>query len=602
MTASAVRHARSKPAGARGLRLSLTLVALVVLGVATYAAFQTWGMVSGVMALRNAAPVLADTAESGDLGALESQVLDLRDAAAEGANHANNWSVRAVAHLPLIGNDVEAVRQVSLTAASLTDVGAATLGTVKGAQEDPGAGLPIETLVALHAHIDDFQARTREGHDNLAKIDVASLKVAPLAEQLPRLTDALDDATTTLDRAESLIAGLAVLTTNDTPRTWLVINQNLTEARGSGGLLSTYAVIHVRNGVVELAEQGTNDDLAAMGDADPSSAPSELRDYWGDELTQWWGLNESADFPTTAQIIADSWGALSETPIDGVVTFGQGTVQYLAAATGPVTVRGATIAPSDLSEYLTQTVYRDYPDPVEKDTVVSEIIGEVFQKIAAGDLDIQALVRTVLTTPNADYLQIWSADPDEQQQIVAAGLSGQMPDSLGPVASVRAVNVAGNKLEAFLHVGVTYTLGACVADDAAAAMREASLTVDVTNSAPTTGLPAYMTGRLDLPAGTPYTEGSTLTDMLIYPPVDAMLNTALLDGEDVGAGYGFERNREFVSIPVELQPGQARTITVTWLEPAEDEDGKALSGQPQVILPPLINEATVSAPISAACR
>lgn len=603
-------HAESQPSPAEGKRRwvarhplwsALILVVALLLLVLGYAGYQSWRMADGLMQVRDAAASIEQAVGSGDPAQMQAAVESIQDPAAEANARAENWSVRALTGLPVFGGDVEAARALAYAADTLAEAAPTALAALPDFDGEGLEALTPERAAELDRAIVELRDSVADAFERLDSVDADTLRVSQLREQLPRLTDALGGVEAGLDRAQPLLGALPLIASPDGERTWLVINQNLTEARGSGGLLSAYAVLRADGGKIKLLTQGSNDDLNRMGPADDSSAPDGLREFWGDELTTWWGLNQSAHFPTTGRIVTESWNKLNRVKVDGVVALGQGTMQYLAAAAGPIEVRGETIEPEDLADYLTVGLYRDYPDPKEKDEVAAEIIGELFGRIAAGDLDVSRLLRTAFTVDNPDYVQMWSADADDAERIAAAGLAGELPDSYGPVTSVRVVNASGNKLEAFMQLEVSYELGACIADEEASTTRESTMTVRITNNAPSEGLPDYMTGRLELPEGEEYVEGSTRELMLVYPPVDAVEEELFVDGEQAPAAYGQERNREFVAVPLDIAPGETRTLSARWTEPAEGEEGGALSAQPRVIMPPLINQPTVYTPAGKRC-
>jgi len=198
---------------------------------------------------------------------------------------------------------------------------------------------------------------------------------------------------------------------------------------------------------------------------------------------------------------------------------------------------------------------------------------------------------------------MWSGLPGDQKKIVAAGVGGIVPTAGGPTAVVSLNNGGGNKLEAYLHTSVDYTLGSCDAlDSGDAPARNATLTVTLTNSVPK-GLPKYVTPRSDPNfTNSPRAVGSNREYVSVYLPVGAEDNGYFIDGEQTLAAGGFERGRELVLVPIEMAPGQTREFVVKWVEPFTDiETGKPTSATPKVLLSPMLNDPTVTAPVAALC-
>jgi hypothetical protein len=420
--------------------------------------------------------------------------------------------------------------------------------------------------------------------------------VAPLHDRLVTLTTALEAAGPGLERVMPFVEALPVILGVNGERTWFVTMQNLTEARPSGGLLSAYVILGADGGKLDMITQGTNDTLVDGPTVPDDAMPEGLKSLWGDYLQSWLSMNLSADFPTNAQVITGGWNARGEQKVDGVISLGQGTVQYLAAAVGPITVRDTTIQPADMVQYLSVDIYKQFTDAKEKDEVLAEIIAQIFDKLSSGQFNVQSLVAEALTSQNADYLQLWSADTAEQMQIENAGLSGSLSDGYGPNSSVRVINAGGNKLDAFLQLDADYALGACVIDEEAnSRTRTGTVTVTVTNNAPSSGLPPYMTGRVELEElGLDYVVGSNHSYVEIYLPREAVPDTFTYDGEDAFLSSSSERNHEFYLFDLDLDPGESATLVATWDEPAEDDFGKTLPTTPRLSMQPLLNSATVT--------
>ncbi len=169
------------------------------------------------------------------------------------------WSL--VARLPVVGDDVAAARALTTVAAELTE-----------------ATRPFETALPALA-----------GKGDSSRVDLAALRQVTAA--MPGLAAAVDDGASTLDgvptdgvvpqiadgveQARSMLAtargpvrsaepSLRVLTTllgGDGPRTYVVLLQQDAEARGTGGLFGSYAVIGAKDGEIDLTSVSSRYDL-----------------------------------------------------------------------------------------------------------------------------------------------------------------------------------------------------------------------------------------------------------------------------------------------------------------------------------------------------
>ncbi|MDR0431944.1 MAG: DUF4012 domain-containing protein [Bifidobacteriaceae bacterium] len=595
--------ARHKVLTTLGLLFCLALV------VGGWAAWQVWTLANN---LSNLAAVVGDVqshVRGGDLDALGGDISDAHRYAVAAYNAANDPVIRAGRSLPVVGDDIGATIEVAHVARDLTG-STATLATLLPRLRNqeiltPEKSIDLTLIDTVGSAVEDLATAAERGAARLRKIDTTDL-LPQISGPLETLVEVLDEVPAVVNGAEPYLQLVPMLLGQNGERTWFVIMQNLDEARPSGGLLSSWLVLRTNEGKVDVLDQGNNDDLVSAGDVDYSQAMDRgHRKLWGSNLAGWLSMNLSADFPDNATLIRDAWNEHHNITVDGVVSFGQGTLPYLAAAVGSVNAGDKPIAPTELEEYLRVGVYKDYPDPQAKDVVVASMMMQVFTKLLAGEFDLRSFVDVISVNRSGDYVQMWSEDPNVQQKIVAAGLDGTFPQDEGPIATVRLVNAGGNKLDTFVTLGVDYALGSCEVDQEYGwEWRTSTLTTTLTSDVPD-GLPEYMTGRLDLSqAG--YDEedivvGSNRDFVVIYAPIGATIESVELDGEAIAVTEAELDERPAVVVDVETMPDQTRTITVTWSEPAIDSEGANLPTTPRVYLPPLANPASVTLQDSTAC-
>jgi len=587
------------------IRFWVVVGVVAILALVGYGAARVASMALSLQELNGLTGQISKDASSGDVEALANDLRLVQKHSADAANTSDEWVVVLASHQPIFGTEVSALRvvsgvasDISRSAGPLVDL----LPRLSGDELSDDAGFDLALVQNLDSAVSSLSTAVTASSAKLKPL-VDQPMVGALHDKVVTLSGALDAAGPGLDRVVPFVRALPIILGANGERTWFVTMQNLTEARPSGGLLSAYVILDADEGALNMVAQGTNDTLEDGPAVPYGTMPEGLQELWGEYLGSWLSMNLSASFPENAELISNGWNERGEQQVDGVVSLGQGTVQYLAAAVGPVTVRDKTIQPADMVQYLSVDIYKDFTDPVEKDVVLAEIIGQIFDKLSAGQFDVQSLVSAALTGGNSDYLQLWSTDAAEQMQIENAGLSGAFESTEGPVSSLRVINAGGNKLDAFLHLDATYDLGKCVYDiDTNSRSRESSMTVIVTNDAPESGLPDYMTGRVELEEqGVEYVRGSNHSYVSVYLPVNAVIGDLTLDGEPAFVSEAEEGDRTFVMFDVELDPGKSAKLVANWSEPAEDLDGNLLSSTPELIMQPLLNTPTVSVASAEKC-
>lgn len=589
------------------VRFWVVVGVVILLVLAGYTAARVAAMAQSLQSLSGLTGQIGDHAAAGDVTMLAADLREVQQHSADAASASDEWVVVLAGKQPIFGTEIETLRVVSHVAADLSVSAGPLIDLLPRLSPDTLSsedGFDIATVKNLETAVSSLSTSV-----NSSSAKLAPLAQKPMLEELrakvASLSNALESAGPGLERVEPFVEALPIILGANGERTWFVTLQNLTEARPSGGLLSAYVILDADKGKLDLETQGSNDTLEDGPAVSAKVMPASFKELWGDSLNSWLSMNLSAHFPTDAEQIVGGWNSRGEQQVDGVISLGQGTVQYLAAAVGPVTVGKTTIEPANMVQYLSVDVYKEYTDPKEKDAVVAKIIGTIFEKLSSGEFNVQSLVSQALTGTNADYLQLWSTDKVEQLQIENAGLAGSLSDQPGPLSSVRVINAGGNKLDAFMQLDSKYELGACVVDaETNTASRTGSVTVTVTNNAPTSGLPPYMTGRLELEElGLDYVVGSNHSYIEVYLPVGATDGVYTQDGDDAFVFSANERNHEMSIFDVALDPGESTTLVSTWQEPAEDDEGNALSSKPVLTMQPLLNEPSVAtSAVEGACK
>ena len=150
-------------------------------------------------------------------------------------------------------------------------------------------------------------------------------------------------------------------------------------------------------------------------------------------------------------------------------------------------------------------------------------------------------------------LMMWSADAAEQSLLTDNHLTGAMPQLAGENGwAMTLTNAAGNKIDSFLDRSATFA-----ASTDAAGITTSTLHVDLTNEAPSDGLPRYIIGnRVGL------ADGTSRLYVSFYSATP--LTSLTVDGVATGVSLGAEDGWYVASLYVDLAPGQARSFDVSW--------------------------------------
>ncbi len=246
-------------------------------------------------------------------------------------------------------------------------------------------------------------------------------------------------------------------------RRYLLVFQNNTEMRGSGGFIGSYALIDFSAGAIkniEVPAGGTYDTEAGMRTFIRSPRPLWLvNPRWFFWDANWW-----PDWPTTAENLSWFYEKSDGPTVDGVISFTPDVLAALLAITGPIDLEaeyGLTIELDNFWSLIQSTVEKEnlvftHPDfavqfPDSPDNQPKKIIGDLMEKllmilpekIKAESLPI--LLASLEKNWQAKNILFYFTDPNLQEKVKQWRLDGAIHPSRHDYLMVVHTNIAGQK-------------------------------------------------------------------------------------------------------------------------------------------------------------
>ena len=517
---------------------------------------------------------------------------------------ANDPLLEPIKWLPVVGKDFSAVAQLADAShgiATAAEPLLSSLTTLDASQNgDSWNAFKTDAAAGLGSRIDALLASVEKAETVVTPLTKQSLDFG-LSQKIQPLGERLKEAKAGLTTLKPLATTLALVLAQPKPKTWFIATQNLAEARATGGILGSFAVVTVANGKVKLVAAGSDQDLAAFGKVNFSALPEEVRSLWGVNIEDWRDMNASLHTPYFGEQIANSFSKIKK--IDGVLFMGQGTVAQLVAATGSMNIDGVEITSSNAADFLGKGIYARYESVPKKNAWVVAFMHTLFSRLSDQKYDAKAMWAAAIANQSGDRLSAWSVDPALQTKFVQAQVAGVVSDKLGSTTLFSVNNAGGNKLDAYLKLKASYALGACgQLTDYGFDGREATFALNLKNGAPKKGLPGYVTPRLDSLPGQHHTVGSNRELVSIYAPVGATFTEFTLDGDLINATEGVDRGHPVWVLDIELEPGETKKLVAKWVEPVTDTNGREVQTQPVLIAPVAFNSVDTEVKSSGFCE
>ncbi|WP_327249808.1 DUF4012 domain-containing protein [Streptomyces sp. NBC_01320] len=498
--------------------------------------------------------------------------------------------------LPFLGRPVKTVRGAAYAADRLAgDVLSPLVRALPPPAPDSRGDGMSEALATLQKHAPELVRAARVADEVQADVHALPRSTwlptadgarAALQQQLDRLTPVMTDV--------SLAARvLPPMLGTQGQRRYFLAFQNIAEARGTGGLPGAFAVLRADRGRLSFERFGNNTEMETAKPDIDLGTEFNARYAGSDPIHVWPNSNMSPHFPYAARIWAAAWRKHTGEGVDGAIAVDPLTLSRLLRVTGPARMADGTELTADNVVDLTERAsYAKYDDVARRKAFFVDAARAAAARLM-GALDgtrrLPALLVAVNDVQRDGRLKVWSAHPAEQRLLESRPYSGTLPNAPGPFAGLVVNNAAGGKLDYYLDRSLTWEAGACSGGD-----RTVTVTMTLTNRAPASGLPDYVTMRGDSP---PYRTRPGDNRLLVsyYAGVGATLADATLGGRRALLASGVERGHSVFTLDLELPAGSRRTLVLHLLEPHAD-------GVPTLLRQSLVTPLRATLKSGGACR
>jgi hypothetical protein len=580
----------------RTVVLSLVALALVVAGAAAWVGLRAAPVRTHLTRAADLVLQLEREIRADDLPGARATLAALRTQTRAASSTVDSPDWRWGTLTPVVGEDLFAVRVVAdvlddLTRRVLTpllDLG----GTLSLAALVPHGGrLAVAPIRRAARQVAALDRAAREDLGQVGAIAQGRL-TAPVAAAVARFTDGLRRLTHLTGTAATATALLPGMLGVDGPRTYLVVFQNLAEARATGGMPGAFVVVSANAGAIRIVDEGTAIDLGNFDRPVLPLGPDVLSLYTDRPGVFPADVNLTPDFPTAAALFREMYRRRTGRGVDGVLATDPVALSYLLRATGPLrTPTGDPLDSGNAVRLLLSDVYARMASVPDKDRYFASTARTVFDALSRGAASPPAAVAALAQAAAEHRVLVWSRYPGEEARLAGTVLEGALPRVESPATPTVGVFLndgSGAKLDYYLTRGANLNVGDCRPDG----RRELRLRVVLGSTVPRTSLPEHVLGlRL---GGDPYT---VRTNVMVFAPVHGGIVDMRRDGVPVPFGAGTEHGRAVGVLTTYLTPGQHLTVDVGLLTAA----GAAGPVSPRLWVTPGVNDWQLSAESGPNC-
>lgn len=434
------------------------------------------------------------------------------------------------------------------------------IGVRGGSVDVPALAATEPTLAALSVDVLDAVVR-------LSSID-RSLLLGPVSRALDDALGEASDARATADRLHRTVQVLPpLLGQGARPARYLVLFTSPVEARNRFGFPGAYAVLQMADGRLSFEEGGSISKIDPAGrtfDQARLIVPARVTPYLPYGVSEdWRSVTMPSDGPSVADIATQMADQTSVGTVDGVLLADPTALATIVGLVGnvPLPDLGIELTKKNTVDYLVRRQYLEFPDlgqqQADRKDLLVEVAEEVGQRLAGLTLprfsDLADAFGPLVEDGHLVINLPVATHPDAADLVGGLGIDGAFPRSQDAGADVLYVgqrNRVGNKIDLFLERSVSYDVQ--VSKDGAIA---ADLTVDLTNTAPASGLPSYVIGSALVPPPAP---GTNLSTTLLYSR--HRLTSLTIDGVPAGSKVLNDGGLLVYQLELAFGPGQKHQI------------------------------------------
>jgi hypothetical protein len=413
---------------------------------------------------------------------------------------AANPLIRIESFVPLLGRTPDAVRALADIGATVSGAGQSISGAVANLPGSLGAlaptrGLiPLDAMRRLHPVVAAARAQLEEAHTEAEGIS-RSLVIRPVVEAGDLVRTELDRVLPAVRAADGLLRILPQFAGADGARRYFLAAENPTELRGTGGLISAYAILTISEGRMSISPFRDIHMLPNLAPDSVSWPSDEFQAIYRpfDAAGFWRNTNMTPDAPTAGALIEGLWRRRQVDRLDGTIFVDIQALSYLVDALGsvPVPQLHVTLTKRNTVPYVANQAYTAIRDDATRKHLLGIVGQEVFGRFladASGDRALRALI-----SAGADgHIVVYGADAAVESAFVEAGLAGSFGTTAGDFFSPVVNNIGGNKIDYYVKRSVHYEVALEAGGSA-----EADAKVSFANGAPANAEPSYALGPFE---------------------------------------------------------------------------------------------------------
>jgi hypothetical protein len=328
------------------------------------------------------------------------------------------------------------------------------LGALAGTSSE--GGYPDYDFDSFEANLSAAESELLSAKENMGNVDASDFpqdlqgSISELGEKIPILLSIVSSA-----RDYSKIS--AFLFGTDAPKRYLVIFQNSSELRPTGGFIGSYAIIEMHEGKLKnmFVDGIYNADGQLAVNIIPPGPFQHIATAWSTHDANWF-----LDFPTSAEKISWFYERTGGGKVDGILTLNVEVIEQMLALTGPIHLAEYDIVLDaqnfrDEIQYEVEVAYdKELNRPKKVLSDFSPIFLErLFDVSKNSGKDVLSILIKAL---EQKYIMLYSENDKVQEFFEKQGWAGEIYETQNDYLAVVHSNIGGHKTDKYMQDSVNY--------------------------------------------------------------------------------------------------------------------------------------------------
>lgn len=308
---------------------------------------------------------------------------------------------------------------------------------------------PASRIAMLQMYLKSSQPHLIAAQNELKNIDTSEFS-GTYKETFSQINSTLPILTSSNQQFLDLYQTISEIIGSNGSKHYLLVFQNNTEMRATGGFMGSFAEVTVHDGLIEkfiVPGGGTYDLQGWLKENLVSPWPLQLVSArWEFQDANWF-----PDFPTSARQILQFYKSSGGSDVDGVIAVNATFIKNLIGLLGPVEMSefGRTIDQNNFIEETQKIVETEYDKTENKP---KEFIGSLAPKLLEKTKTLSpeqflSFAESLNTGLSEKDIQIYFTQNDLQKTILANGWGGEIKPSDKDYLMVVNTNIGGGKTD-----------------------------------------------------------------------------------------------------------------------------------------------------------